>query len=347
MDVPTSSLPMNMNLDLKLKLLKDVARGLASLHLGGIIHGDIKPANVLLSCDHPPRAILSDFGLSSMRENVFSETLVATAHFKGTPKYSAPELLGNPYDGEMDSVPKTSFKTDVYAFAIMAWEVLVGKPPFQDCPTIVILCTRVHRGHRPSLLDLPTDCPPSVKDMIECCWSEDIRKRKTAFECWSVLKNLMNDSQRFLSGSVLPVGILYHPSQSSTAGKVCNHLCYHEIQAHQIPCDEMLNDSKGLFTPSFTVLLLILSQTISRDTDLLEALKRLTDVHPRPLVYVVHTDPHLQDWVHGEMSYLCRLESSGAISFYYPDSHHEILSIDETTALGDIIKSVKLHGLRT
>jgi serine/threonine protein kinase len=56
-----------LDLSEKLRLLADIAQGLAELHLAGIVHGDIKPANVLLSDDNPPKIRLADFGLSELR----------------------------------------------------------------------------------------------------------------------------------------------------------------------------------------------------------------------------------------------------------------------------------------
>ncbi len=81
----------------KIRLLKGIARGLAELHAVGIVHGDIKPDNILLSGDNPPQVRLADFGLSLVRTSVLdplnASSLVQTTHARGTPVYCAPEQM--------------------------------------------------------------------------------------------------------------------------------------------------------------------------------------------------------------------------------------------------------------
>ena len=68
------------------------------LHSVGVVHGDIKPANILLSGHSPPLVRLADFGLSARRAEAVDRTigrssLQATSHFRGTSIYAAPEML--------------------------------------------------------------------------------------------------------------------------------------------------------------------------------------------------------------------------------------------------------------
>lgn len=76
----------------KLRLLAGLAQGLAELHSSGIVHGDVKPDNILLSSDSPPQIRLADFGLSTMRKvsEVTNSSLRETVHIRGTPIYCAP-----------------------------------------------------------------------------------------------------------------------------------------------------------------------------------------------------------------------------------------------------------------
>ncbi|CAM6000696.1 unnamed protein product [Sphagnum balticum] len=167
----------------KLRLLKGIARGLTELHSIGIIHADIKPDNVLLSEDSPPQIRLADFGLATIREenSLTMSTLVETNHAVGTPIYSAPELLYNPFGDDLDSsslkIAKPSRKSDVYAFAIMAWELLTEKRAFSQAANLIMLNAMIHQGQRPSLKELPVDCPPRISELLECCWAADRAKR--------------------------------------------------------------------------------------------------------------------------------------------------------------------------
>jgi serine/threonine protein kinase len=177
------------------RLLRDIARGLTELHAIGIVHGDIKPDNILLSSQDPPMIRMADFGLSQLsNENgtkgtkMNHSTLAQTKHLRGTPIYCAPEMLIDPLtDFAVASVARSSRKTDMYAFGLLAWEVLSQKTPFADCTNEVMLCSRVHRGIRPSLDDLPEDTPVPIVEMIVNCWSSSRDVRYSASECLAVL----------------------------------------------------------------------------------------------------------------------------------------------------------------
>ncbi len=105
-------------------LLQQAADALQHAHDQQVIHQDIKPTNFLvrLRPDQPnrPDLLLADFGIAKLT----SATASASQSIRGTPIYMAPEL----WDGH--PLPAT----DQYALAIMAYELLVGQPPFQGGP---------------------------------------------------------------------------------------------------------------------------------------------------------------------------------------------------------------------
>jgi hypothetical protein len=65
---------------------------------------------------------------------------------------------------------KASRKTDMYAFAILAWEFLSQKQLFPGISSETQLHSSVHAGLRPDLLLLPADTPEEVRDLIRRCW---------------------------------------------------------------------------------------------------------------------------------------------------------------------------------
>lgn len=121
--------------ELALDLLRQAAEGLAAAHTLSITHRDFKPSNVLVGADARVRVV--DFGLARhgssqaalaksaesepIPEEPSRDAVTRTGKIMGTPRYMAPEQhRGDP----------TSSQTDVFAFAVSAWEVLHASPPF-------------------------------------------------------------------------------------------------------------------------------------------------------------------------------------------------------------------------
>ena len=177
----------------KMFILKGIARGIAELHAVGIVHGDIKPDNVLLSSEINPIVRLADFGMSwTQNEEKFSQqnsSLQATKHFRGTPVYCAPEMLVNPFlEFDKDiTVAKSSKKTDMYAFSILCWEILAQERPFLEIKNEQALCTYIHRNKRPSMKKIPKNVPLDIFGLIELCWDKDRSKRLSAVQCQAIL----------------------------------------------------------------------------------------------------------------------------------------------------------------
>jgi basic membrane protein A len=111
------------------RILIPVARALAYAHLRGIIHRDVKPANVLLKEDGTP--ILTDFGIAKLLEGTEGHTLTASGVGIGTPEYMAPEQgMGAKIDA----------RVDIYALGIVLYELVTGRKPYlADTPMAVLL----------------------------------------------------------------------------------------------------------------------------------------------------------------------------------------------------------------
>jgi serine/threonine protein kinase len=125
--------------------LLDIARGLEYLHSCSIVHGDLKPQNVLLKTAGTDRrgyvCKLGDFGLSRMLQE--TETHVNTGSY-GTVTHAAPELL---------SEGRLTKSSDVFAFGMLLWELVTGDRLFPDMHT-----TQVGRTFSTSALQAPTAC---------------------------------------------------------------------------------------------------------------------------------------------------------------------------------------------
>lgn len=110
-------------------ILAPIADGLAYAHQQGILHRDVKPANILFKKDGTP--VLTDFGIAKiLEEGIGNETLTGTGVGIGTPEYMAPEQgLGKPIDGRADD----------YALGIIFYEMVMGIKPFMaETPMAVV-----------------------------------------------------------------------------------------------------------------------------------------------------------------------------------------------------------------
>ncbi|SDN02724.1 serine/threonine protein kinase [Lentzea albidocapillata subsp. violacea] len=147
-----------------LMLLAQVAEALDMLHGKGLVHLDVKPANVLVTQKEGVRehVYVADFGLT--RRGATGHR-TRTGDFLGSPTYAAPEhLRGEPVDG----------RTDQYALACMLFACLSGRPPFQGGVQEVIAG---HLGSVVPALSQVVALPPAIDDVIRKGTSKDPAQR--------------------------------------------------------------------------------------------------------------------------------------------------------------------------
>jgi serine/threonine-protein kinase len=115
-----------------LKYLRGIAAGLDHAHGLGIVHRDVKPANVLLEKDDTP--VLADFGLAKLLQGSSLKSMTGVT--TGTPAYMAPEQVTG---------TKVGPAADRYALATIAYEMLTGVIPFDGESLMELLYAHVHR----------------------------------------------------------------------------------------------------------------------------------------------------------------------------------------------------------
>ena len=152
-------------------ILRDVARALEYAHARGVVHRDIKPENVLLA---GRGALVADFGIA--RALGEARTLVpggGGAHASvgmatGTPAYMAPEqATGRDVDAA----------ADLYAWGVLAWELLAGRHPFSDRASARELMTAHASDPAPPLGAAAPAVPPALAALVMRCLEKDPRDR--------------------------------------------------------------------------------------------------------------------------------------------------------------------------
>lgn len=179
-------------IDHVIMIATQLAKALQYLHNLGIVHRDVKPANVLLDEKHYPHLV--DFGLAEYKDKLKRVSMenwrssgkpTGGFHKKnmvGTLIYMAPEILSKDIHTE---------KSDVYSFGVSVNELLTGVVPYTDlraaaqAHTVLemsyteqqLTAAVVSEGLRPALADPESGAPPNLLSLIQRCWDSDPRNR--------------------------------------------------------------------------------------------------------------------------------------------------------------------------
>jgi serine/threonine protein kinase len=144
-------------------IVAQVAEGLDFAHAKGIVHRDVKPANIILLEGN--RAKITDFGIAKITSGVAN--LTTTGQFLGTPNYMAPEQIkGTPVDG----------RSDIFSLGICLYECLTHRKPFGGDSLTSISYKIVHEPF-PPLSEINPTIPEGFGDVVTQCLEKDPAKR--------------------------------------------------------------------------------------------------------------------------------------------------------------------------
>nr|WP_320132024.1 serine/threonine-protein kinase [uncultured Holophaga sp.] len=138
-----------LDLTAKLRIAAGIASALDHAHAHGIIHRDVKPGNVILTEEGRPK--LMDFGIAK-REDA---SLTQTGTFLGTPAYASPEQIRE---------GKSTFRSDIFSFGVLVFELLSGGLPFPGSSINTILYRIVNEA--------PAEVLPPVPGLAEGAWQK-------------------------------------------------------------------------------------------------------------------------------------------------------------------------------
>ncbi|HEY3819166.1 MAG TPA: serine/threonine-protein kinase [Polyangiaceae bacterium] len=182
-----------------LPVLAQIARGLEAIHARGIVHRDLKPANVLLAGPDGDTASvvkIADFGIANVAPEkspsrpppaldedaatvvdrkmapALDPTITATGDLLGTPHYMAPEIV--PLGVKAAQPP-----ADVFAFGVIAFEMLAGRRPYENMPTFLGLALAPAPS---SFATLAPSLPAATAALLDRCLAREPRDRPSAAE---------------------------------------------------------------------------------------------------------------------------------------------------------------------
>ncbi len=149
------------------RILRGILDALAAAHREGVLHRDVKPANVFLDRDPggDERVVLLDFGLARGAGDL---ALTATGQFLGTPRYASPEQAR----GERVLTPAA----DLWSVGILLWEMAVGEAPWGGEGTLSLFSAQA-RGNLPKPPPALRDLPRDLRRLLDWLLSPDPRDR--------------------------------------------------------------------------------------------------------------------------------------------------------------------------
>ena len=217
----------SLPIDLRITAIADVADGIHYLHAKNVIHGDIKPLNVLVCGEGDEFCFkITDYACVGNKIATPSSSKSVTIKQLMTPAYMAPESFSN--DGSNIQPTKSS---DIYSLGILAYEIILGVDPWKNVSFDLI--ERVKHGYRPVI---PERAPEDIVCIIKKCWLHEHLLRPTALDVSNELEHHLD-------------------TNNESNGAEVNELFNDDIQTSSSVATETTNDSslKEVLNPSISV----------------------------------------------------------------------------------------------
>ncbi len=209
------------------------AEGLDAAFKAGIVHRDIKPQNILISNKGVVK--IADFGLA---RSSTTPTITTSDKFMGTAYYSSPEQMHSGHDADI--------RSDLYSLAIVLYESLVGRPPFEGDTVVEIILKHLHEPI-PSIYHQRPDVPPEIDAFIQRAMAKSPAAR---FQTPREFINALEAIKRIMQGPVpvpethqLQARLLHVASGKAFPLKGEELIIGREDPKHEIHPDIQLDDS--------------------------------------------------------------------------------------------------------
>ena len=198
-DVLESKQPLTY--DYVQRILWEAACALGHAHSRGVVHRDVKPANIMF--DHDGRVMLTDFGISKALQS--ASGLTGTGMIIGTPHYMAPEQAkGQPVDG----------RADQYSLGVVGYRLLAGSLPFSGDSVHTILYKHIFE-EAPRVSQLRQDIPRYLTDAIQRALSKEPAQRFPTMEEFATA--IWPEQPVSATGKATPRPVLQRPPTAPAA----------------------------------------------------------------------------------------------------------------------------------
>src|SRR5262249_7586867 len=159
-------------------VFEGILAGLAHAEQTGIVHRDLKPENIMVTADG--RVKIADFGIAKATQGAGTAAfMTATGMTVGTPMAVAPEQAMGQQIGPW---------TDLYSVGVMAYEHIVGKPPFSDSDAPMVILMRHVNERIPSVGDVRPQVDPALSEWVDRLLVKDPAQRtQSAVVAWEEL----------------------------------------------------------------------------------------------------------------------------------------------------------------
>jgi serine/threonine-protein kinase len=149
-----------------LRVAKQACQGLEAAHLGGVVHRDIKPQNMLILPETGDLKIM-DFGIARVSEMRGAAGLTSTGVVMGTPDYIPPEQA----EGK-----NADFRSDIYSLGVVLYEVFTGRLPFDGGTALEVVIAHIQR-RAPSARTANAALPTELDLLIQRCLEKSPERR--------------------------------------------------------------------------------------------------------------------------------------------------------------------------
>ncbi len=191
----------NLSLSHKVGLIVPVVRALEFAHSRGVVHRDVKPANVMLTKDGTVKVV--DFGIARIADMSKTRTDVLI----GTLAYMAPQQIRG---------QRADVRSDIWALGVTFYELLCSRRPFDGENAAALMLNTIAANPVP-VRDLLPDCPPALERIVEKMLQKDVPDRFQTMEevrfelepLWknmqeASISNLIADAEAAIQGHDLP-----------------------------------------------------------------------------------------------------------------------------------------------